>query len=132
MEGAHKYVFARAFRAPFPAHGWVFMLLLPSVLHPWLLSALTELGTPSPLRHEAPALLCWALGAHSSWLDGKAPLGLAVQDQSLSMCYVETQGMVVRRSAQPQPKSRPAAHFHAWWIYLHPTRISTGHKPDLA
>lgn len=62
MEGAHKYVFARAFRAPFPAHGWVFMLLLPSVLHPWLLSALTELGTPSPLRHEATALLCWALG----------------------------------------------------------------------
>lgn len=33
---------------------------------------------------------------------------------------------------QPQPKSRPTAHFHARWICLHPTRISTRHRPALA
>lgn len=81
---------------------WMFRLLFPSVLHPWLLPALTELETPSPPRHKLPALLCWALGTDTvSPLilhDGKSPLGLAVQDQKLNMCSVEIQGMAVRRA----------------------------------
>jgi len=49
----------------FPAHRQMSRLLLPYVLHPWLPSALAELGAvelgaPSPPRREPPALLCMA------------------------------------------------------------------------
>lgn len=52
--------------ASFPVCRWMSRLPLPSVLHPWLPSALAELSavelaTPSPPRYEPPALLCRAL-----------------------------------------------------------------------
>lgn len=78
--------------------------LLP-VLHAWLLSALAELQSwrHHLLRGVSPCLSCAGLcretlGACSSQMDGEVPPALAVQDQAIGICYVETQGRVVRRS----------------------------------
>lgn len=85
---------------PISSPWWMFRRLLPSVLHPSLLPALTELETPSPLRNKPPALLCWALGRGTGSpliLDGwKGFLGVSNAGSEPQHCYVENQGTVVR------------------------------------